>query len=267
LEFLLGRATVLLYSFSRADVIDQLVLRNTTSGNSKQNMELNFPITVRLSNGDSPVIIDIAKPDVAEEIGEFFMLNFTPVSPNSELQEYDASPPEIDVQKQQFWLNLRRETLSQLHSMTVREQSTGRLVAVIYNRMETPTTEHPEFPKRLVTAILQTLTKDHNLFTLYETDKVLDIIIVTVSSDFGRKGLATKLMELSIQLAIQSGAGAIQVEAVSEYTARAASKLGFEILKSIDYATFEYDGIKPLAGKEKMLSEHPAARLMARRLP
>lgn len=74
-------------------------------------------------------------------------------------------------------------------------------------------------------------------------------------------------MELSVQLAIQNGAGAIQVEAVSEYTARAASKLGFETLKSIDYATFEYDGIHPLAGKEKMLSEHPAARFMARPLP
>ena len=124
-----------------------------------------------------------------------------------------------------------------------------------------------DYPRRFLFSILQALTSDHDLFTLYNTDKVFEIAVVAVSSDYGRKGLATKLMEFSIQIAIEIGAGVVKVEAISEHSAQIASKLDFTVLKSIDYATFEYDGIKPLAGNYEMLSEHPTARLMARRLP
>ena len=155
--------------------------------------------------------------------------------------------------------------------MVAREQNTGRLVAIIYNKMLDPSVKHPwkysNFPKRLLTALLQALSDPNNLFHLYKTDKVLDTRFVAVLPDFGRKGLATKLMELSIQLAIQKETGAIQVEAVSEYIARAADKLGYTTLTSVDYASFEYDGIKPLAGNVEMLVDHPTARFMALRLP
>lgn len=226
---------------------------------------MNFPMILQLPDC-KPVIIDIAKPEMAEELVAFFKLNFCSVSPNSDIREYDAPPPEEEKIQHQFWIDLMHETLSSSHSLTAREETSGRLVAVIDNKMETPTTKHPEYPKRLLTAFLQDLTKDHDLFTIYRTEKVLAIDIVAVSSDFCKKRLATKLMELSIQLAIQSGAGAAQMEAVSEYTARSATKLGFTTLKAIDFAKFEYNGLKPFAGNEKMLSEHPTARFMARRL-
>lgn len=226
---------------------------------------MNFPMTLQLSDCIS-VIIDIAKPEMAEELVAFFKLHFSSISPNSDIREYDAPPPEEETLQHQFWIDLMHETLRSSHSLTAREETSGRLVAVIDNKMETPTTKHPEYPKRLLTAILQELTKDHDLFTIYRTKKVLEINIVAVSSDFCKKGLATKLMELSIQLAIERGAGAVQIEAVSEYTARLATKLGFTTLKATDFAKFEYNGLKPFAGNRKMLSEHPTARFMARRL-
>lgn len=227
---------------------------------------MNFPMTLELSDCKSPVIVDIAKPDMAEELVGYFKQNFSCVSPNSDIREFDAPPPEDEILHHQFWIDLMHETLSSSHSLTAREESSGRLVAVIDNIIETPTTKHPEYPKRLLTAILHDLTKDHDLFTIYRTEKVLEINIVAVSSDFGKKGLATKLIELSIQLAIQSGAGAVQMEAVSEYTARSATKLGFTTLKTIDYSTYEYEGVKPFEKNDKMLSEHGTARFMALRL-
>lgn len=236
-----------------------------------KNIEFNFPMTLELSDGDPTLVIDIAKPDMAEEILEFNKHNLNPVSPNSDIRKYDAPSPEEEKKRYPFWVEIIRETLASSCSIVAREQNTGRLVAVIYNKMLDPSFKdpwkHPNFPKRLLTEIFQALSDPHDLFQLYKTDKVLDTRFVAVTPDFGRKGLATKLMELSIQLAIQKEAGAIQVEAVSEYIARAAAKLGYTTLTSVDYATFEYDGIKPLAGNVEMLADHPTARFMARRLP
>ncbi len=232
-------------------------------------MELNFPIILKLSYGDPYLVVDIAQPNMAEEFLEFFKVHFSGVSPNNYIRKYDAPPPGSEEEKQRFerWLGIIRETLNSPCSLTVREQNTGRLVAVIFNKIERPTVEQRDYPRRFLFSILQALTSDHDLFTLYNTDKVFEIAVVAVSTDYGRKGLATKLMEFSIQIAIEIGAGVVKVEAVSEHSAQIASKLDFTVLKSIDYATFEYDGIKPLAGNDEMLSEHPTARLMARRLP
>lgn len=231
---------------------------------------MNFPITLEFPDGHSTVVIDIAQPDMADEITDFFEVNLAAVSPNDHILNYDAPPlgSEEEKQNRQARLQVIRSVLGSPYSLTAREQTTGRLVALIWNKMITPSMEQPGgTPTRLLYAIMQALTEDHDLFSLYKTDKVFEIRIVAVSSDFGRKGLATKLMELSIQIAIQNGAGVVETEAVSEYTSRAATKLGFITLKSIDYATYEYDGIKPFAGNEDMLKEHPTARFMVLPLP
>ena len=56
------------------------------------------------------------------------------------------------------------------------------------------------------------------------------------------------------------------MEAVSTYAARAAFKKGFEVVNTIDYSTFEYDGQIPLAGKCDVLGDHLKAYLVARPL-
>jgi len=223
-----------------------------------KNIVLNFPMNLKLADGDSTLTIDIAQPDMAEEIMEFNKLHLNHVSPNSDILKNETLSPEEEKKRNQYWIEIIRGTLASSCSMVAREHDTGKLVAVIYNKMQHSSTkhpwEHPDFPKNLLTAILRALSDHKDLFDLYKTDKVLDTRVVAVSPEFGRKGLATKLMELSIQLAVQKEAGAIQVQAVSEHIARAAAKLGYTTLTSVDYASFEYDGIKPLSGKVEMLA-------------
>lgn len=122
-------------------------------------------------------------------------------------------------------------------------------------------------PDQLLFSILGSLGDGCDLFNLYGTDKVLHLFAVAVHPSQGRQGLASRLYSLSIDLALSAGAGAIAVEALSEYTIRATTKLGFQVHKVIDYAAFEYHGKSPLADCSNLLGDHPEARFMSRRLP
>ena len=105
-----------------------------------------------------------------------------------------------------------------------------------------------------------------DLFKFYETDRILHCCIISVSDEYGRRGLAAKLIQASTDLAAANGAGAVKAEAVSEFAARAIAKLGFSVVKSIDYASFEINGTKPLASVPELVHQHPTARLMAKRV-
>ncbi len=105
-----------------------------------------------------------------------------------------------------------------------------------------------------------------NLYHLYETDKVFYWYITTVSPAYQGFGLAKRLAQLCIELAVKNGAGAIKMNSMSEYTARIGEKMGYSTLRSIDYATFEFNGIFPYANNKKLLSEHSTARFMVRKL-
>ncbi len=146
----------------------------------------------------------------------------------------------------------------------------GPLVAVQINKVEGKTShalQEEEAHPRLIRALFEELNREVDLFARYETDRIFHLCMVAVSDQYGRRGLATKLNELAVKLAVQCGAGAIKAEAVSEYPARSAIKQGFDLIKSIDYATFVYDGLRPLASVQELVQQHPTVRLMARRLP
>lgn len=57
------------------------------------------------------------------------------------------------------------------------------------------------------------------------------------------------------------------VWAVSEHIAELAATNGFKTLQTIDYATYDLDGDKPLAKGMELLAEHQAAKFMARSIP
>lgn len=120
-------------------------------------------------------------------------------------------------------------------------------------------------PDHLLFSVLGGLGEGIDLFKLYKTDRVLHLFAVGVHSQYGRQGLASRLYQLTIELALSAGVGAMALEAVSEYAYRAASKLGFTVLRVIDYATHEYKGGTPL--KDCGDLDHTAARYMARPLP
>ena len=85
--------------------------------------------------------------------------------------------------------------------------------------------------------------------------------MMAVDQSYGRLGLATTLV-LSFELAQSYGAGVVRVYAVNEYAAKLASKYGMETLKTIDYATFEFNGGQLLACHKNLLNKHPVARYM-----
>lgn len=230
-------------------------------------MEHVFPLRWELPDG-VVLIVTIGRPEEAEEVGEFIRVHFWGKPPNLQLTGRPDKKESEDMK--QLWLHRRQDLLKQSVSLIVRENSpSGGIVAVWMNEMEEPPNENVEemLPDRPIDAVLNELYIDvPNLFSYYETNRVFHIISVTVREDFCSRGIATQLNKLSLQLAVQNGAGAAKAEVVNEYAFHSFAKLGFEVLKSVDYATFEFKGTTPFACEQDMLAEHPAARLMARRL-
>lgn len=229
-------------------------------------MDIGFPLKWELADG-TVLIVDIGRMEEAEEVGEFFKVHFMQKTPNAQLCGYPKK--EETEEDKQTRLERRRKFLAQSLTLVVREgSSTGKIVAVWFNEIEEPKeAKEDEPPDRLIMAVLKEVVRGTpDLFALYETDKIFHLIALSVHKDYCMRGLATRLNKLSLQLAVRSGAGAAKAEAVSEYAFRSFTKLGFEVIKSVDYATFEFQGTTPLAGEHEMLSQHTAARLVARRL-
>lgn len=114
---------------------------------------------------------------------------------------------------------------------------------------------------------MEALSKDVDIFTKYQTDRIVRLLILSVHPQYGRQGIATKLIRLSQDLAQSHGAGALEIEALNKFAARAASACGLETISTVDYASLEMDGKKPLASYPALLAEHPDGQLMACRIP
>lgn len=153
----------------------------------------------------------------------------------------------------------------------MRDPAAGGLLAavllnVIEQRPEVVAAEQQEEDFGLLTVYLKELNKGVNFFDIFETDRIMHNIIVAVSSKYTRLGLASKMYELSLDIAAAMGVKAVKTEAGSTYTARVASKLGYTTFKVLDLASLEYLGTKPLANCAELASCNPVARLMARRV-
>jgi len=235
---------------------------------------LKFPKTLKWSDG-TELVIDIARPEECNEIMSFLDGNFFSKSPEVHLIGDDKPKPgsEEEKKKEEFYYNVvLEECLSASNSLTVRNpDKNGEMVAVSVNRVHYEGVKRRDFPPEDVSLFKEMWSvlnePADGLFSLYKTTKVFHWYMTAVSPPYQRRGIATKLAQLCIQLGVEAGAGAIKVEAESEYTSRLADKLGFSTLKSVDYATFQYKGTKPLADNRYLLSEHSIARLMARSLP
>lgn len=219
-------------------------------------------------------MIDFAKPDQLEEIFLFVKEHFMDVAPCAQIFAVDLatlSSEEYQKKVDSFCGFLVEECLRPPLSLTVRDPSQGgQIAAVVLNYMEYRPAAEKEKPIEeepiLMDALREALIRNLDLFALYGTDKVLHWYMVAVSAQYGRRGLATKLLELTEELAVRNGAGAVKALAISEYAARAAVKRGFTTLNSVAYATLEYKGTRPLADCQESLGDHTTARFMALRL-
>lgn len=210
--------------------------------------------------------IDLARPEDVEEVSEFRRLHFFPTSPNCYLVKVG---PEDDQRLKENALRCLEHSVS-----LIARDSAGQLAAMAMNKFEErtnavyaapPSSNNPSLA--LILSLINTLESEIDLFAKYNTDRILYLAAIAVDKRYGRLGLASTLVELSLELAKINGAGGVKTCAVSEYAAKAAARHGLETMKAINYATFELNGEKPLAQMSDLLSEHRAARLMARRIP
>ncbi|EFX79773.1 hypothetical protein DAPPUDRAFT_319214 [Daphnia pulex] len=232
-----------------------------------------FPRNFAVEDGRT-FTIDLARLDDLAEVVEFRKQHFNSISPACYLVNV-ANNETIDIDKR-----VRESTLKNLSSceknpvsLTMRD-STGRLVAIALNKLiEKPQADDQaaplpaqENPILIVSLIIDDLERGIDLFTTYNTKTIFELWIMSVDKTYGQLGIATALASLSLDLAKANNAGAVKCLAVSQYSAKAAAKNGLETIRTIDYATYEFNGDKPLANLTDLLAEHPVARLMARRI-
>jgi hypothetical protein len=74
---------------------------------------------------------------------------------------------------------------------------------------------------------------------------MIHYLFQTVSQAYSKRGLSALCANLTAKLAKSKGIRVIKVEAVSEFMSLALVKLGFELVKEIDFNELEMDGEKP----------------------
>lgn len=234
------------------------------------------------TTGDHELVFTIARSDEAQEVYEFLLHHFFPLAPIRQLGLYDES----EEAKRPAWIeDLVRDCLRSPYSLLVRDcaglvrDSCLRhpIVAVAVNEIKTtakPVTHNQpdgrsrscvpaQFPVgRLHKAVLENIHHQVDLFSLYQTERKMEFSIVAVDKNYGRQGLASKLMGYSLEIAKTNEVGVVWTEALSEYTAKLAVKFGFDTLKTINYGDFWFEGDKPLAN----IPGHRIGQLMARKI-
>nr|CAD7431113.1 unnamed protein product [Timema monikensis] len=123
--------------------------------------------------------------------------------------------------------------------------SSGKLVAVCLNGSNEPG-HIPEMEAKVVNCtspkfqkILNLLTrveKEVDVFTRFpDVHKALEVRILAVEKAWGGRGIGTKLLDMSRQIAIENGFPMFRVDCTSHYSARAVAKLGLSCIYTLQY--------------------------------
>jgi len=238
-----------------------------------------FPVQFHTKNAGSgeikTLVADIGRPHEVQEVFDFLQRYFLPSTPIRQVTPCSDDAEDEHAPAKQLWiLELVKESLSMPFTIMVRDPAAeNRLAAVLINTMQersqSQSADEPvdsdRSPGWLARSFLSSLSQGIDIFSLYNTDRVLGIFIVSVGNEYGRLGLATKMFQLSIEMAEAAGAGALESGAVSEFAAKALAKCGFKTIKTVSYESFEMkDGVRPMASMLEELGEHQVGRLMVR---
>nr|CAD7463447.1 unnamed protein product [Timema tahoe] len=123
--------------------------------------------------------------------------------------------------------------------------SSGKLVGVSLNGSNEPghipemevkvvNCTNPKFQKIL--NLLTCVEKEADVFTRFpDVHKILEVRILAVDEAWGGRGIGTKLLDMSRQIAIQNGFPLFRVDCTSHYSARAVAKLGLSCIYTLLY--------------------------------
>lgn len=127
--------------------------------------------------------IDIGRPEELDEVIELLRIHFFATSPNCYLVSDWSGASDSNGMSNYLSSCLRHPV-----SLTVRD-SAGRLVAVRLNELEEPEDVHldsltSQSKRRLITALLTDLEAGIDLFTTFNTNKILSLAMVNINSKF-----------------------------------------------------------------------------------
>jgi len=198
------------------------------------------------------LVFQLAGDDDLVDIEEFLLIHFFPVEPLGSLVKVDV---QIEVRP---WLaRFVANVVSERRSIIVRDVSTSpnQLVAVRLNSLEIKGESHDglpvnaiEHPRMVIVAdILHRLCENFDLYELYGVDRVFHLVMVAVSEQYGRRGIAGRLLDLSVRVARRDGVRVVIMKAASVFAAKLAARASFQMLHEILYNEFDYNATKPFA--------------------
>lgn len=192
-----------------------------------------------------------------------------------QMVDYDASD---ENKRPAFILQFEHDCLlSGPYSLTVRDPArNSKLVGIRLNKMKEKTsstrlntfdddTSDDRF-ESLVQKFLATINAGVDCFTMFNAERILTLNMMAVDPEYEHRRLATSLYELSVAMARAHGAGAVTMEAVSNFAYRAATKNGFTVVRRLPLEELVFRGSKPLAGRRSELGVHCEGYLLARPL-
>jgi len=100
------------------------------------------------------------------------------------------------------------------------------------------------------------------IFTKYKADRLFDIKMIATAPEARGLGLATDLVNRSVQLAACLGFRGCKTEATGDYSRKAFAKCGFDVVAEVKYSQFEVADKKVFAG----IRGHQGVAFMAKLL-
>ena len=193
----------------------------------------------------------IVRQEEKVKITEFLLAYFFPEVPIGKVVDMD-----VDSEVRPWIFDFIHLILTNLStSIQFRQRSTGRILAVAINVIENDAiTASPDLadfvhPHRHPKMYMN-LTFLEELSAVLPpspaSEKLLNIFMVAVDPNYGRRGLGSNLIRLSVQLAAQLGIKTVVRQAVNHYAIKSLEKCGFRSVKQLLYSQFVYHGDTPL---------------------
>ncbi|KAJ8919253.1 hypothetical protein NQ315_003836 [Exocentrus adspersus] len=119
-------------------------------------------------------------------------------------------------------------------------------------------------PYQRIFGLLNSVNKEIDLFGKYNVDKIFELRILSVDSNYRGKGVAKELFSRSEIIAEEHGFKLMKVDATSLFTQKISESFGFHVEKSVKYGDYkDADGKKIYDTK----SPHDYYKVMVKQLP
>ena len=222
------------------------------------------------------LVMDLAKPEEIEDIFQFIMKHHFTLPPIRQIMFFDGSSDDV---KAADLFDTTRRRLHQPYSVVMRDcEAENRIIGtslnLLQNRDENPATMSGPDPNDrsagwLRRAIVAELYKGVDLYDGFDTEKILDLGSGVVDPIYRRLGLLFRMQNLIVHIAqAESGVRAVKGQSLREVGFRYTTEtLGLQVIRTVEYATFEFPpGVKVMTNI-KCLGDSRFARLTTGQLP